>query len=483
MDKSMKESRESGDTFLVAARKKIAGLWQGLMGPGITDEDYARLQDESTPPPDLHMRYSDAKKIVAAGLIIVGLFFGVGFTWMALAEITGAVIAQGEVKVDTERKTVQHLEGGIVREILVKNGSKVKAGQPLIVLESSRVSAGVEQLRVQLAAVALEIARLEAEKQLAEAPAWPTESAGVSPEKFQDLFENEAKVFSSRLVGLKNQVALLRKQIEQLNEQSQSLEARMVASGEVIAALQEELAAKEPLLKERFIDKTAILALRRALAENRGEQAQLRGSRAELHEKIAEYQIRVSALEDQFRQEAIAKLAEARQREFQLQQQLFPLVDAMQRLTVTAPLDGEVVNMKVHSLNGVVGPGQPLLDIVPQNSQLIIECRIQVKDITHVYNGQTASAQLLAFNQRTTPKVDGTVVYVSADRIIQPTPAGEFPYYLVHVALNKEELEKNNLYLTSGMPASVFINTVPRTVLDYLIEPIKARFDQALRET
>jgi len=463
-------------------KKKLALLWKRLLPNDLSDEDYTRLQDENAPLPELKVEYTDTRKIIRAGMLILLVFFGFGGAWITLAEISGAVIASGEVKVDTERKTVQHLEGGIVRSILVKNGNRVKVNQPLIELESSRVLAGVEQLRLQLAASALEIARLETEKELGKTPHWPDLSTDMPADKRGDLLESETKVFTSRRTSLENQTGLLYKQIQQLKEQEVSLGHRLSSQREIIGALEEELAAKEPLLKERFIDKTAILSLQRALAENHGQLAQFQGSLAEVRQKIAEYQLRISALEAEYQHEAVTKLSEAQQRQSDRQQQLQPLLGASQRLTVTAPIDGEVVAMNVHSVGGVVSPGQPLLDIVPENSRLIVECRIQVKDITQVRNDQDADVQLLAFNQRTTPKIKGKVIYVSADRLMDNSQGGTMTFYLVQVALEKTELEKNGLYLTSGMPATVFIYTEPRTVLDYLLEPIIERFDKALRE-
>ncbi|NTV13888.1 MAG: HlyD family type I secretion periplasmic adaptor subunit [Desulfobulbaceae bacterium] len=469
---------------LETMKRKLAHLRGRSLPDDINDQACALVQVENTPPPaELKAAQTDTRKIVWIGLLIVGLFFGMGGIWIAMAEISGAVIASGEIKDATERKTVQHLEGGIVRAILVANGSKVKVGQPLFELESSRVLAGVEQLQLQLAASSLEIARLEAEKEMANTPRWPALSPGVSAAKFNELLESETRLFSSRRTGLANQTDLLRIQIQQLEEQSTSLGNRVSAQREVIAALEEELAAKEPLLAERFIDKTSILALKRVLAENRGQLAQFQGSIAEVRQKIAEYQLRISAIEAQYRQEAVAKLSEAQQRQSDRQQQIQPLLDASQRLTVAAPIDGEVVAMNVHSVGGVITPGQPLLDIVPGNSQLIVECKIQVKDITQVHTGQAADVQLLAFNQRTTPKIKGKVVYVSADRLMQNSQAGAATFYLVQVSVDKAELEKNRLYLTSGMPATVFIYTEARTVLDYLLEPINARLGQALRES
>jgi HlyD family type I secretion membrane fusion protein len=191
----------------------------------------------------------------------------------------------------------------------------------------------------------------------------------------------------------------------------------------------------------------------------------------------------MSALQSEYRQKATEEHNQNQQRIYDLQQQLLPLIDASNRLNITAPVSGEIIAMQVHSVGGVIRSGEPILDIVPEGSPLIVECNIQVKDITHVHKGQEADVQLLAFEQRTTPKIHGKVVYISADRILRKTAYGEQPTYIVHVELDKIELHENDLYISAGMPAAVFIKTEPRTVLDYLIEPLKENFDRALRET
>ena len=448
----------------------------------VTPEEYAQLQDETSPPPDLKIRFADSRRIILAGMIIVGLFFGLGGLWVTFAEIAGAVIASGEVRVDTERKTVQHLEGGIVREILVRNGDLVKVGDPLVILESSRVVAAADQIALQVAALKIEERRLSAEKDLSPEVDWPINNGGVPEAKFAELLNATQKVFVAGREALSNQTDLLRTQIAQLRQQDVSLDGRLKAQKEIIEALQEELEAKMVLYEDQYIDKTAILQLRRSIAEHRGMMAQMKGSQAELREKMAEFQLRTSVLESEYRQQAVKRLSEVQQRLSDLHQQLLPLQDARRRLTVTAPVDGEVVALQVHSRGGVVSPGQPLMDIVPEDNPLIVECHIMVKDITHVYKGQTADVQLLAFQQRTTPKVTGEVVYVSADRILRKTPYGEQPTYVVHVELDKEELAENQLYLTAGMPVAVFIRTTPRTVLDYALEPMLENFQHALRE-
>jgi HlyD family type I secretion membrane fusion protein len=449
----------------------------------ISAEEYAQIEDENTPPPKLNVSFADSRRIIMWGMLIIFVFFGIGGAWISLAKISGAVIASGEVRVDTERKTVQHLEGGIIKEIHVRNGDKVEVGQPLITLDSSRVTSQTEQIQLRLAAARLADVRLQAERTLQESVDWPDSDPNIDEKKFNELLESAQKVFQSRRQALIEQTSLLEKQIDQLQQQDISLEGRIEAEEKIIAALREELEAKQVLYERQYIDRTRILELQRSIAEREGSLAQLQGSRAELRERIAELHLRISALKSEYRQKAIEEHNENQQRLYDLQQQLLPLLDASQRLNITAPVAGEVIAMQTQSIGGVIRPGEPILDIVPEDSPLIVECNIQVKDITHVHKGQEADVQLLAFEQRTTPKIHGKVVYISADRIMRKTPYGEQPTYIVHVELNKEELHANDLYISAGMPAAVFIKTEPRTVLDYLIEPLKENFDRALRET
>ncbi len=427
--------------------------------------------------------YPDKNKLIFRGLLIIFLFFGIGGTWITFAEITGAVIANGEVRVDSERKTVQHLEGGIVRQILVRDGDKVKMGQPLIVLDSSKISPTIDQLNLQIMAARLKYAQLESEKTLSKTVNWPKNNGSVVLEKYQELLDSARKVFLSNREALDNNVDLLKQQKQLLNRQDQSLKGRLDAESNVVKSLQIELDAKMPLFKKDYIDKTEILRIQRSIAERQGQVAALKGSRAELIEKRSQIDLQIQSSIDQYRQQAVTGQEKARQMQFELEQRLLPLLDASKRLTITAPIAGEVVAMKVHSTGGVVRSGEPLLDIVPKNSKLVIVCSIQVQDITKVHPGQDADVQLLAFNQRTTPKIPGKVTYISADRILQNTMQGQIPSYVVHVELNSEDLKREKLDLSAGMPASIFIRTAPRTVLDYLLEPILVNFDHALRES
>ena len=462
---------------------KPASLFQRMFRKNqVSDEDYQKIGDVTAQQPELNIHFADSKNIIRAGMIVVFLFFGVGGIWVTFAEITVAVIAQGEIKVDTERKTVQHLEGGIVRKILVRNGDQVTVGQPLIQLDTTRAAAITSQYLLQIAAFKLKQARLSAERDLLTEPDWPEYDESIPQQKFNELLSSEKKVFSSNRLALDNQTTLLRKQISQMQEQVNSIDQRIAADLQVSEALQEELDAKQILYEDKYIEKTQILELRRALAERKGSQAQLHGSQAELRERIAEYELRIDAVTSEYRQNAITQLSELQQELFGLQQKILPYQDRLTRQNVTAPVDGEFVAMEVHYEGGVLQPGQPILDIVHVDSPLFVESLIKVSVITHVFKGQIADVHLDAFHARSTPKISGEVIYISADRIMQMTPSGEIPAYVVHVDLNKQELRDNDLYLTAGMPATFFIRTKPRTVLDYALEPITESFDRALRE-
>ena len=434
-------------------------------------------------PPHLNVTFSDSRHIILAGMIIVLVFFGLGGTWISLAKISGAVIASGEVRVDTERKTVQHLEGGIVKQIHVRNGDHVQRGQTLVTLDSSRIVSMTQQIKLRLAAARLADVRLLAERDMQEKVNWPDSEGNIDKVKFDELLESAQKVFQSRREALTEQTSLIEKQIDQLAQQEISLQGRIDAEGKIITALKDELGAKQVLYERQYIDKTRILELKRNIAEHEGILAQLHGSRSEAGERIAELRLRISAMQGEYRQNAIEEHNRNQQDLYDLQQQLLPLLDASQRLNITAPVAGEVLAMQVQSVGGVIRPGEPILDIVPEDSPLIVECNIHVKDITHLHEGQAADVQLVAFEQRTTPKIHGKVVYISADRIMKRTAYGEMPNYVVHVELDKDQLKENNLYISAGMPAAVFIKTEPRTVLDYFLEPLKENFDRALRET
>jgi HlyD family type I secretion membrane fusion protein len=427
---------------------------------------------------------TNPNKLILAGVLIILFFFGGLGAWSAFFPFQGAVIASGTVKVSNEKKTVQHLEGGIVDEILVQEGDRVDKGQVLIRLKSSRVNASVALLQGRLWAKKAEAARLEAESTMDKRIDWPESLLGATdlPEVRQ-VMEKQQAIFDSRRKDLEGKISLHYSQIEQLKEQIEGIQEELAAQKDIILALKEELSAKEKLLQGKYIDKAAILELRRMLAERKGREGRLKQNIAEAGQRIEELKLRIVDLRNSYREKAVSRLSEVSDLIFELREQLRPQVDAQERLEITAPIAGEVMNLRIHSEDsGVIQAGQPILDIVPGQAKLVVEARVRLQDITDVKRGQPTKVQLSAFNRRSTPPVPGEVVYVSADQVTEETGRGAMSYYLAHVRVDQKRLAETGAYLSPGMPAVCYITTEERTVLGYLLEPILGIVDQAMRE-
>ena len=425
----------------------------------------------------------DPHRIIRQGLLVIGLFFGVLGIWSVFGHISGAVVAQGKIKIETERKTVQHLEGGIVDAILVREGQEVKAGQELIILESVQVDADTSMLQKQLVAHNAAYLRHMAERDMASELVWPEaikhEAAAVnSPE----VLANEEKIFHARRESLQAQLSLLTTQLAQLDAQVLGFEDQLKAEKTIIATLHEELRAKRQLYKERFLERSQILQLERDLASHQGNRGRLRQSIAEAKQRAAELHLRMEEIKVRFVEETTRALGELENEIIQVRERIRPLQDAGKRLRITAPVSGKVVDLKVHSRGGVVRPGEPLMDIVPHDNPLIVETQVPVNKITDVYIGQEALVQLDAFDTRLVPHMPGKVTYISADRLEESTSAGALPYYLCYVEVDPASLEAEQLYLSPGMPVTVFITTKKTSVLYYMVEPLIKNWDRALRE-
>ncbi|MDY6849579.1 MAG: HlyD family type I secretion periplasmic adaptor subunit [Thermodesulfobacteriota bacterium] len=426
---------------------------------------------------------TNPRRIILAGLIVIALFFGGLGTWAALSPFSGAVIAPGSVKVTQERKTVQHLEGGMVDEIYVREGSKVKPGQLLIRLKSEAAVASVDMLRGQLTAKLAQQARLLAESSLEESIEWPEELTARSEDpEVAAILKKERDIFTSQRTDLLGKLDLIQSQIRQLEEKIIGAEEEFEANSRIIAALQEEVEAKETLLEGRYIDMSQVLELRRRLAEREGDRGRLRQTIAETRQRIEELKLQRVDLKNRYRTQAATRLSEVSDEIFALREKLRPALDTRVRLEIRAPIAGEVINLQVHSEGaGVIRPGQPIMEIVPEGAELIVESRIKPEDITKVRPGQPAKVQLTAFNRREVSPVDGEVTYVSADQLMDERTNAR-PYYLVHVRVNPAALEKEQIHLSPGMPAVCFITTDQRTVLGYLLEPLFYFLDRSLRE-
>ncbi|HEX2567771.1 MAG TPA: HlyD family type I secretion periplasmic adaptor subunit [Burkholderiales bacterium] len=424
---------------------------------------------------------AEVKHIVRTGLVIIAvLVFGVG-AWAVFAPLTGAVIAPGFVKVDMNRKVVQHQEGGIVKEVLVRDGQHVKQGQTLIVLDDVRVDAGLESLRQQWEAERAKAARLESERLLAPAVKFPPDlTARRSDPKLAEVLTRETELFRARREVLESQISLLRKQIKESSVEAAALVDQIAAEERAIKLQREELNVNKELQKQNFVANVRVLALERAVADYESRWGEHRAELSKTQQRVSELELRILSMRNSYVQQATDDLKESTSKIFDLDERLRPMKDAAERQRITAPATGEVVGLKVFSAGAVAGPRDTLMEIVPDVKTLIVEGRLKPEDINHVKVGNVADVRLTAYKQRTTQLVEGKVSYVSADRLTDPQGNA---YYVVQVEVPHQALiDAGGLKMLAGMPAELYMRTDRRTAVDYLLAPVEAYFRKGMRE-
>ena len=413
--------------------------------------------------------------VMLLGLLVMG-------AWLAVAPLSGAVIAPGFVKVDMNRKVVQHQEGGIVKQILVRDGERVQQGQTLVVIDDVKLDATLDLLRTQHDGERAKAARLEAERVMQPEVKFPADMVERAQEpKVVEFLQRETALFRARREALDSQVAVLRKQIRQTEDEAKALDGQIAAEARALKSQKEELAMNEQLFKQNFVQKTRLMALERAAADYEARWEEHRAELAKTRQRGSELELRILAQRNSYVQSATDELKEISARLFDLEERLRPSKDASDRQRIASPIAGVVVGQRVFTAGAVVGPREVLMEIVPEDKTLIIEARIKPEDINHVRQGSEAEVRLTAYAQRTTPLVAGTVNYVSADRMVD-TQSGA-PYYVVHVDVAARALEEaGNLRMQAGMPAEVYIRTDSRTAFDYLVAPVTAYLRRGMRE-
>lgn len=417
---------------------------------------------------------------IGAGIVCL-LVLGIG-GWAIATEIAGAVIASGQVAVRSNAKKVQHLEGGIVRELNVRNGDRVAAGELLARLDDTEIRATLAIIETQYVENLLLKARLAAERDKATDLDLPAEL-----ELFADrpdlslILASERRLLASRLEGLSGKQAQLKEQVAQNDRQIEGLEAQLAASRKGSKIAGGELEILRGLEEKGLVQKRRLLALERELTGLEGESGRLVAEIARLKGEIGEIELRIIQIEDDWRSEILARLAEVRTRIGSLRQQRLATAAKLHRLDIVAPQAGFVHELSVHSIGGVIGAGEPLMLIVPEGEAMVIRAQVRPQDIDSVSVALPARIRLTAFNQRTTPELNGEVLTVGADLSIDPvTKAG---YFLVDVSIPPyDRSDLGGEELRPGMPAEVFIQTGSRTALSYLVNPLTDQIGRMWRE-
>ena len=415
----------------------------------------------------------------AAG--IVGLFFVVFGGWAALAPLKSAAIAPGVVAVESNRKTIKHLEGGIVAEIGVRDGDVVKAGQTLVRLDDTQARVTLKRLKGRMIAARALVARLVAERDGNERVVFPRSlTADGGAKENEDTLAGQLKIFSARNDAVVAQENILKQQSAQLNEEIAGLKGLIAAENTQIMLIRSEITDLQSLVTKGLAKRPRLLALQRQQAEIQGARSRNVASVARAKQQITETRLRVSELKTQKLNQVVEELRATQTELFDLEERIRSAEDVLARTQIEAPLDGTIVGLQIHTPGGVIGPGESLMDLVPSGAGMIIESQVDPNDIDVVHAGLPAQVRLTAFNQRNLSPINGKVLTVSADRLTDERTG--MPYFLARVVLAEDLSEHLTVALYPGMQAEVMIVTGERTVLDYIFRPLARSLGRAFRE-
>lgn len=411
----------------------------------------------------------------------VGLAGFAFLIWGFFAPLHGAVVAQGAVRVENYRQQIQHQEGGIIKTILVKNGDKVRKDQALLEIEDLRVSASSGIIEQNIAGELAKQARLTAERDFQNKIAFPESLLQKNEDQFvQNILKKERELFEQKRKTLQEQLDILGQQIVEAGREIEAVRQQVAADQASYKAMDDELKANQSLLDKGFISPTRIYGLQRNLADYQSRLAEHQADLSRAQQKQNELRLKQQEVRNSARQTALAELKDSFSKLSDLEEQLRPAQDAQRRQLLRAPVDGTVVNLKANTIGAAVGPRDPLMEIVPENQELIVEVHLPPPAILELRTGMPADVRLLAYDTRTTPLVEGKLKYLSADVLSDPNGS---IYYLGQITLDPRSMAEAQVDVVQpGMPAEVYIRTIPRSAFRYLLDPVRNSLERAFRE-
>ncbi|MGI9382527.1 MAG: HlyD family type I secretion periplasmic adaptor subunit [Methyloligellaceae bacterium] len=418
-------------------------------------------------------------------VIVVAVF---GFTaWASTAPIDGAVVAPGSFVATGQNKIIQHLEGGIIREILVREGDLVEAGQTLIRLDETAPKAKLRRLYLRFSRQTATEARLRAEARFDSKISFPESLTSLASDPdIKALLDTQQLTFQARQDKLTSEIAVLRQGIAAFRERMTGSQSQLKAIGEQLAFIAEELKSKSVLHKKGLLRKSEILAIQRSEARLRGEAGRLRAEIGDVKERIARTERQITRTRYQQVEKAVEELHEVESEIKDIRERIRAARNVVERIDLNAPVKGIVIKMKYHTAGGVIEPGKDILELLPVRDELIIEAQIRPQDIDNVRKGQAAFIRLTALSQRVTPMLPGEVIYVSADTLPDDKKGrlSREDIYIARIRLDgNKAAEVEEFHPTPGMPTEVYIKTGQRTFFKYLTQPIIDSVSRAFRES
>ncbi|WP_181704526.1 HlyD family type I secretion periplasmic adaptor subunit [Chthonobacter rhizosphaerae] len=430
--------------------------------------------DPSDPLPSL-------KGPILAGSLVIAVAFGGFLAWGYGASLDSAAIAGGTVIVDTKRKTVSHLEGGILHSLLVKEGDVVKAGQPLVLLDDTRPRTELNQLKAQAIGLEARAARLRAEQRDDPAIAFPPELLTSAEPFVIDVLETERRLFARRKETKAGRIDIQRKRIEEFAAEAAAASAQTDASRRQKVLYEEQIASIQGLVDKGYATRAQLADLQTSYSAIVGDEGEHAAKRAQAEQARAGAELEIIGIETEWQSEVARELQDTQIQIQSVRDKMEQASEVLGRVQVRAPQDGIVADIQTRTPGGVVVAGQPILDIVPENEQLMVEAMIDPRDIDTVKPGQEVRVRLTAYTYGKVPPLDGTLTYVAADRTVDQQSRSS--YFVVRATISEaslEQLPKVRLY--PGMPAELQIKNQPRRAIDYLLSPITESFSKAFRE-
>lgn len=422
-----------------------------------------------------------------AGILIVAMTvmgFGV---WGNMAPIAGAVVASGVFVATGQNKIIQHLEGGVIREIYVREGDIVEQGQVLVDLDETAPRAELRRLFLRRTRLTAMDARLQAEMREAGEITFPDElNQTLNEPEVKEILESQKLTFTARRNNMNSDIAGINEGINALNERIQGSRVQLDGVHRQIKFIEEEIEAKEYLLKTGLVRKPEVLLLQRAQANLEGEVGRIMGDIGDAKERIAKSLEQINGVKKTAIKTAVEQMHEVRGELVDVRERMLSAKGVLDRIRISAPVRGVVVKLRYHTHGGVIEAGKSIMEILPLKDELIIEARVRPQDIDSVKHGQHATVRLTALNQRITPMVSGEVIYLSADTLADEKKSqqvGPTDIYIIRVKLNTEEAGTiPGFSPTPGMPAEVYVKTSERTFFQYIVKPIHDSMTRAFRE-